>query len=241
MKISFCTTCMGRLHHLQQTLPTNILNTEKYGNREFVIVNYGSKDDLHKWVKENLQFWIKRGVVRYFRTQEPKFFSATHAKNIAHKNATGDILCNVDADNFVLEGFAEYLNEGLQERAVLLSPTTDAYDEAGCCGKIAVRREDFYSVNGYNESWNIGWGWEDTDFQCRVRMQNDLNYYVIDKKWCKVIAHSNKVRGENFIDSDIFKTQMMCCEMLNKTIENKEFIANKNKIWGHTNDLSSEL
>lgn len=242
MKISFCTTCMGRLHHLRQTLPINIQNTEKYANREFIIVNYGSKDELHSWAKENLKFWIKRGIVKYYRTREPEYFSATHAKNIAHKQATGDILCNLDADNFILEGFAELLNETIGQRpGIVLSPPTDEFGEAGSCGKIAIRKEHFYSVNGYDESWNIGWGWEDTNFQCRARMHNNLDHYVLPKKWGKVIAHSNKSRGQNFRDQDIFKTQIMCCEQLNKTIENCDFIANKDKNWGYAADLSSEL
>ena len=232
---------MGRLHHLMQTLPINIYNTEKY-DREFIILNYGSKDDLHSWAKENLKFWIKRGIVKYYRTQKPKFFVATHAKNIAHKQATGDILCNIDADNFIVDGFSKLLIETLgKSPGIIISPPSDEFGQAGCCGKIAVRKEHFYNVGGYDEDWNIGWGWEDTDFQSRTRIYNKLDYYILPRKWCKVIAHSNESRGENFREKDIFKTQMICREQIEKKLENNDFIVNKNRIWGHIEDLSNDL
>mgnify|MGYP002016299128 CR=1 FL=1 len=39
----------------------------------------------------------------------------------------------------------------------------------GKCGLIACTRDDFYEVNGYDESFD-GWGYEDIDFTKRLEM-----------------------------------------------------------------------
>ena len=199
---------MNRLYHLEQTLPLNILATASYPNREFIILNYGSKDNLHQWVQKNLKKYIDAGIVKYLHTKIPKYFVATHAKNVAHRQATGDILCNLDADNFLLDGFIEYVAEKMQtDPCVIASPSSDMFNTPGSCGKIIVKREHFYSVNGYDEDWNIGWGWDDTSFQFRVRMHNKLKVEFLDKKWCLCLNHSNWERSKNFRNQDITFTE----------------------------------
>ncbi|WP_158563357.1 hypothetical protein [Chitinophaga silvatica] len=46
LKISFCTVCMGRLHHLRQTLLQNIADNTTYDNLEFVILDCNSEDGI---------------------------------------------------------------------------------------------------------------------------------------------------------------------------------------------------
>lgn len=233
---------MGRLHHLSQTLPANLSNTASYAEREFIILNYGSKDGLHEWVRDNLKPWIDRGIVKYYRTKEPEYFVATHAKNIAHRQATGDILCNLDADNFLIEGYPEFLAVTLTKQACVVAATpADVFGIPGSCGKIAVLRDHFYNVNGYDEGQNAGWGWDDTNFQFRVRMHNNLPLIVADKKWSRVIAHSNEDRGRNFRDKDVIRTQKLSMDRLQAISDAKDYVANKNQIWGFAADLSSDF
>lgn len=239
MKISFCTTCMGRLHHLEQTLPINLINTASYPNREFILLNYGSKDDLHNWVKKHLTEYIEAGIVKYYRTKIPKYFVATHAKNIAHRQATGDILCNVDSDNFLLQGFAEHIVEQINESScIIASPSYDMFDTPGSCGKIALKREHFYSVNGYDEDINQGWGWDDTNFQMRARLQNNLKLKNFGKKWCICINHSDCERIKNFVNHNLVFTKEKSIEITKKAYENKNYIVNQNKNWGIISDLT---
>jgi hypothetical protein len=228
---------MGRLHHLIQTFPSNIglLNSH---NCEFLILNYASKDGMHGWATKNLKPWIDKGFVKYLRTEKPEYFSATHAKNIAHKHATGDIICNLDADNFLVDGFIEYLLEIFQQDIVMVSPSRDISDIDGSCGKIAIKKQHFYSVNGYDEDQNMGWGCDDTNFQFRVKMQNNLEYVYSPKKFSRVIRHSNEERVQNFPIKDIELTKKQSIERLELIAVNKDYIANKNKIWGYIEDLS---
>lgn len=238
MKISFCTTCMGRLHHLKQTLPVNIISTGSYTNREFIVLNYNSPDHLHLWAKNELKPWIKSGVVKYYRTLLPQNYSSTHAKNIVHRQANGDILCNLDADNFIVDGFCEFLNEMFSNNHLLISSSSfDIYGNTGCCGKIAVKKDHFYSVNGYDESQYLGWGWDDTSFQFRTRMQNKLANLVCDVKWNRVIQHSNEERVAFFQEKDLEKSKNESIEMIKLLANKQDYVVNKNVSWGISEDL----
>lgn len=44
--ISFCTVCMNRTLHLKETLIKNIRDNSAYPNLEYVLLNYGSKDEM---------------------------------------------------------------------------------------------------------------------------------------------------------------------------------------------------
>jgi len=110
-KISFCMTCMNRLHHVKQTLETSILANRPYKNVEFVLLDYNSKDGLGQWVKNKMMKDIESGILNYYQMTNPKprYFNVPHAKNIAHKLGTGDILCNLDADNFGYKNDTNYI------------------------------------------------------------------------------------------------------------------------------------
>lgn len=215
---------------MSQTLPINLLNTASYREKEFVILNYGSRDGLDEWVKSEMGQWL--GIIQYFHTSEPEYFWATHAKNLAHKVATGDILCNLDADNFLLPGFAEYLVECFKENVVVSSKSEDISGNHGCCGKIAVRREHFYSVNGYDEDQKWGWGMDDTSFQYRVRRQNSLEVVLCGREWNRAIDHGNEERTKNYPLKDIKESNRLSYELLKKIDESKQFVVNQGREWG---------
>jgi hypothetical protein len=244
MKISFCTTCKDRLFHLSQTLPANLINSSKFFNKEFVILDYNSQDGLYNWAKKHLRYWERIGVVKYLRTSTPKFFSPAHAKNIAHRNASGDILCNLDCDNFIVEGFCEYLIQVFSKpNQYFLSGSEDAFGNNGCCGKIATKKEHFYSVNGYDEDkkLNLGWGWDDVNFRIRVQEHNRLKTVYSELNHNIVIDHSNHIRTRGFSDKDILKTRKTSMSAVINLISKRDYIANKGKKWGFVEDLKIGL
>lgn len=230
---------MGRVHHLMNTLPVNLHIAP---DCEFVLLNYGSKDGMHEWVRENIRPWIERGTVKYYRTQLPEHFVATHAKNIAHRQATGDILCNLDADNFLIDGFVEFVQKTMKNKdSIITAPVFDMFNMSGSCGKIAVHRTHFYEVNGYNEDINIGWGWDDIDFEFRTAMHNKLKYVETPPQFCRVIDHDEKERGKNFRNKNTKESQQISFQFLNRAKTEKDYIANKNREWGIALDLSSHI
>lgn len=239
MRISFCTTCMDRLFHLKETYIHSISNTRSYANKEFILLNYNSKDELDDWVYENI-----KDSVEYYKTTENNYWFAAHAKNICHKLATGDILVNLDADNILAEGYCEYLANLFNKNVIVASESDDVDGNHGCCGLISSRKTHFYSVNGYDEGFNIGWGLDDTNFQFRCRMYNNLELVVQDKKYNKCIAHSNEIRSKNCINKNVHLTESFSKNNLNRIALEKDYVANKNIHWGKAKllyNFSNEL
>lgn len=236
MKVSFCTTCMDRLCHLKQVYLKSLENTLNC-DVEFILLNYNSKDDLDEWVVDNLSNYIEKRIVKYYKTTEPIYFVASHAKNIACKLATGDLICNLDADNLILDGFYDFVVNEFKNNSkiILTSDSLDINGHHGCCGKIVCKKEDFYSVNGYDENIYLGWGMDDTNFQARCRLHNDLELKSIDKKWSHCIKHSNIMRTKNFQLKDYNLTMSMSVEITRSACQDKKYIANESMHWGKAN------
>lgn len=228
---------MNRLHHLANTLANN-LKVASTVDSEIVLLDYGSTDGLNEWIQNNwpeLQKFALSGRFKYVHTSEPKYFFAAHAKNVAHRAATGDILCNLDADNFLVQGYPEFLLDSFSEDSQIIIPSspTDPEGNSGTCGKIAVTKESFYRVNGYDESQNQGWGWDDTNFQFRARMHNNLRIVPCSVAFNKAIPHSNDERVVNYPNKNILETQEISVANLKRIEEQKDYIANVGKEWGH--------
>ncbi len=220
---------MGRLSHLQQTFLDNVCNSESYVDREFVLLNYNSQDGLDEWARNHLLELIDQGIVKYYHTTQPRYYISTHAKNVAHKLASGDILCNLDADNFILPGFCEFVVDNLQShRAILLASPQDPQGNIGTAGKVAVRREHFYSVNGYDEELNLGWGCDDTNFHYRAAQHTPIS---AGPGWSKAIPHSDEDRVVNFRLKDIRYSAELAWSRLEYLNKHRIWIANPNE-WG---------
>src|SRR4051812_1473901 len=113
MSISFCTTCMGRLHHVRQTLPENLAAVGYNADVEFVLLDYNSADGLEKWVRAEMMGPIATGRLVYWRERSARHFLAAHAKNLAAGLSNGNVICNLDADNFLGGDYAAFLRESM--------------------------------------------------------------------------------------------------------------------------------
>jgi glycosyltransferase involved in cell wall biosynthesis len=189
LSISFCTTCMNRTHHLKVTLPHNLHHVAAFWpNCDITLLNYNSSDDLDPWILKTFKSEIKFGILRYFRTTEPKFFRMSHAKNAAHLLSKGDILFNLDADNFIDSGLIEHLSESFRkDKDILLR----GHEFFGVGGRIALTRSNFFELNGYNESF-VGWGEDDLELIDRARSLG-LKVRTM-KQFDRCLDHCNKER-----------------------------------------------
>lgn len=233
MKLSFCTTCMNRLFHLRETYLHNIESTMSYPDLEFILLDYNSKDGLEEWVKNNLSEHIVSERVKFYQTKEPRYWVAAHAKNIAHKMATGDILINLDCDILIPPGFAEYVRDlfSYEKKVVMAFESEDMDGNNGCAGIVGAAKEYFYSVNGYDENINLGWGYDDMNYQFRVRMHNELELFTCPKI-CRCIPHGNEVRTANCQLKEIETTKDLSYSMCQDAAYEKDYVANKSHDWG---------
>jgi hypothetical protein len=198
---------MGRTHHLKETLLQNIKDNlpENPGDPavEFVLVDYNSKDGLKEWIESNkdLKPYLDNKTLVYARYPDAKHFHHAHAKNMAHRLATGDVVCNLDADNFTGKGFARSLADKFADgKSAIVHPAFKALkgvslELSGAFGRIAMLRKDFLALGGYSETrFNKGWGSEDTDLIRRALAYGLNPRPIFEKAFLKVIAHGNEER-----------------------------------------------
>lgn len=205
---------MNRTMHLKETLPRNIADNSSYGNIEFVLLNYNSSDDLHEWVLTAMAPYLQQGVLKYYHTREPLFFQMSHAKNMAFRLATGDILCGVDADNYTGPGFADYISERfVSNRQIYVQPPTIGQDKKrwDVQGRVCVHQEDFHAVRGYDEAVQE-YGFEDKDFKRRLELHGCTKHIIRDETFLHAIKHEDGMRIKGGLASWKLKQLFYCQE-----------------------------
>jgi hypothetical protein len=198
-RISFCVSCKDRLHHLSETLPRNLADNRSYPDLEIVLLDYSSLDGLEHWAKDHLGAWIEAGRMVYFRTTDRAHFNRSHARNLAFRLATGDILCSVDADNFTGLGFAHYVNERFDRyEQIYLRPDFDGAHVRlrDVFGRICVRKQDFLRIEGYDEQL-VDYGYEDIDLCARLEKGGLAPSFIEDDRLLRYIEHGNRERVAN--------------------------------------------
>jgi GT2 family glycosyltransferase len=191
---------MNRLTHLRETLPVNIVENSKYNSIEFVILDYNSGDGMEDWAKDHLQAYIDAGIIKYYKTYEPAYFSMAHSKNMALKLATGDIICLVDADNYAGPGYASWINAVFESQGNNTVITTIRKDQIlfrDQGGKLCMSKEIFHQVNGFDESLR-GYGIEDVDMVYRLERAGGRRHFIEQEKFLKYIGHSTLERLKNY-------------------------------------------
>jgi hypothetical protein len=215
MKLSLCTTCMGRANHLKQTLPRNLADSVDWARPEaveFVVLDYSSPDDLADWITTDrrLRPYLDAGILKFARSEGQTHFRHSHAKNMAHALATGDYVCNVDADNFVGFGFTEYLRAVFTRRpnAIVTSNRVDRRLNVGiykgCMGRVALAKDRFEMLGGYDESDRFkGWSGEDSDLVIRAIRTFMRPVVLRDRRFLRVVQHSDleRIRLTDFDDA----------------------------------------
>jgi hypothetical protein len=215
MKLSLCTTCMGRAHHLRQTLPRNLADCVDWSRPqavEFVVLDYSSPDGLAEWITTDrrLRPYLDAGILRFARSDGHTHFRHSHAKNMVHSLAGGDFICNLDADNFTGRGFADFLRSVFCRRpnAVVATNRFDRRLNAeaykGSMGRIALSAENFAMLGGYDESARFrGWSGEDTDLLIRAIRWRLRPVMIRNRRYLEVVPHSDleRIRNTEYVDA----------------------------------------
>ncbi len=154
IKVSYCTTCHGRLWQVAQTLFDNLRRLRE--DEELVLVDYGSRDGLERFVSSSpvCQKAIEAGRLVYART-EAKHYHCPKAKNLAHRLGRGELLVNLDADNSN-QGMRRVISRsfsGNQDVILQMDEGTRGDPLRGTFGRICIPRYWFYRLGGYDESF----------------------------------------------------------------------------------------
>ena len=196
-RVAFCTTCKGRVQHVEETLPANLRDNQ---HATIVLVNYNSPDHLDEFVRRNHMRDVESGRLVVYRFTEHGPFRMAHAKNLAHRLAlleNADALVNVDADNFAGRGFDEYVARELAGGdAFLWAHMRKGEMRRGISGRIAVPAHAFLAAGGYDEVFAT-WGPDDKDFNVRLRRLG-FQAVEIDPRFLTAVSHNDKMRFREY-------------------------------------------
>jgi hypothetical protein len=158
MRVSFCTTCCNRLHQFNQTFDRNCAVVAASPHVEWIIFNHSSTDGLDAYISERLDTLSHR--ILYAKNLSSDSWHLSVAKNIAHRLASGDILMNLDCDNYIGDA-AKWLVHDFQAGYDLVHCWSGSFAD-GTCGRVALSRSLFYNLRGYDEEFHP-MGYQDRD------------------------------------------------------------------------------
>lgn len=225
-KISICTNSMDRAYQLKETYVKNIEDNIDYKNIEWVLLNYGSKDNIDDWVKKTLMHYIGKGTVSYYQTSA-KYYSMSHSRNIVFKLATGDIVLNVDADHFVNKGFAAKINEianYAKEKVVFVKGRRRNR------GRLGMFKKDFLTLGGYDEDL-IGYGFDDKDLLLRA-FHSGFKIIPFGSEYCELVEDHKPHSGGRYQYSNWRYTQDRNAILSLLNLTRNRYVANEGRFWG---------
>lgn len=161
MNLSYCTTCHIRLWQLAKTLPHNTQYL-KSGEVELVIVAYND-DSVLPFLQANYADCLNDGRIRVIEHTEDKIFSdgshwsCGYVKDIAHRAGLGDVLFNLDADNFIDDELHQTLLT-LQANTLLITKQSEWLPD-GRSGRIGLKKSDYSNIRYRDKGRN-----DDGDF-----------------------------------------------------------------------------
>lgn len=224
MRVALTTTCKGRLNHLSLTLPKNLADRGSHADAVNVVLDYNDRDGLGDYIQRAHSRDLDSGALVYYRTEDPEKFAMAHAKNMAHRCGLlegGQIIVNVDADNWCGQDFPHYVNRRFVEadqnyEAVFLGTRgnhrgpgdlTRVKTPPGCFGRIAVSRDAFRQSGGYDEVFS-GWSPDDKDFAMRVA---NLGYgwRQIHPSYLSAIKHGTGLRFKDYEHNEFDETETL--------------------------------
>lgn len=166
---------MNRLHDLKETLPANLKDSDDYANAEFVLLDYNSSDGMEEWVKSELKEYLDSGRLRYCRTETSEYFNPNHSRNVSFRLAKGELVANVDSDNFMWNGYLHRINQcaSVADSGLLIVPEDFMLpnsDRLLLKGRFVLYRKDIEMLRGFDEELDGGFSYDDVNFVLRAIM-----------------------------------------------------------------------
>ena len=198
-KLSFCIHIKNRIDQLKQTLQKNLDDNRKNQDSiEFVLTDMGSSDFASEWIISNFEEDLLSGYLKLNKVFDFPFWHASICKNTAHYHGEGDILVNLDCDNFTGENGGEVLIDIFEdEKIVAVHQFCESDWLDGSYGRISIRKEIFHELGGYDESF-LNMGFQDTDLVKRIKVNYPDGVFInTDSRYNQAIANDKNKSIEN--------------------------------------------
>ncbi len=167
--------------YLKDTLDS--VSEQTYSNYELILVNDGSTDDSEDIC---LQYRLKNDRTRYFKKENSGVAST---RNFGLKQATGDYICFVDADDVLEKNYLE----------VLLESLLDGNNGLACC-KYKKFKDEYITEIMESENLKLTYG---DKYEI---LFNSYGSYL----WNKLFIRDIILKNNLFFNNDIF----MCEDLL---------------------------
>lgn len=149
-RLSFCTCIFNRASQLKATWDQNYEQIQAYPDTEWCIFDCGSWDGIYEFIRAKLPTISHR--VRYCHANQKMVWHTSVAKNGAHFMSSGRILMNLDADNFLVKNTRDMILSYIPRKFDVFHLCYDELYHRGTYGRVAISREAFYKVRGYDEA-----------------------------------------------------------------------------------------
>ena len=239
MKISFCISCMNRFWQIKNTLVKNL--KDNYEDRdvvEFILIDFNSNDGLRDFVTNNFKDEIKKKYLKYYFTEELDSWHAPITRNTTHIVANGDILVNLDADNYTGYRGGKFLLDIYKnnDRNIFIHQGQGIFGK-GNSGRISYYKEDFLKIGGYDQDF-MPMGHLDGDLINRFVAFGIKRINLPNDYYNKTIKNTKDDSVKNCKSK--YTWREMCkynTNLSSNNISNNKLIANEGKTIGIANKL----
>jgi hypothetical protein len=158
-----------------------------------------------------------------------------HSRNVAFLGATGQIVSNLDADNFTGHGFASYLNRlaNLRSRRAIF-----AKGKRRNHGRVGMFKDEFIALGGYDEDLQ-GYGGDDHSLILRAMASGfKLMWWAgspVD--FTRRIVTPREQVGKYMENADYRETERINRQLILEKLQRGEYVVNRNRPWGQVPDL----
>lgn len=225
MLISLCIPCHNRTHDLKKIFPYILEAAGKSPPVEVAVVDYNSPDDLYTFMRWMIQSPLPDGIsITYRKYTGRNYYHMAHARNLAFKLSSGDYVITTSTDLYPKNNFFPLLREMISDGYVWMRDPI-------LKGIIAVKRQEFIDVGGYDERIEF-YGSDDRDMDARLTRKGGKFSEWYNGLW-DVFETPNEIKVQNY-RLQLSKAEMVRSsrKILQENNETSTIVANEGKEWG---------
>lgn len=189
LRFSIVTTCKGRLHHLQRSLPTFLAQPDA----EVIVVDYDCPQGTADWVATHCP------AARVEIVRPAPVFNLSRARNIGARRARAPWLLFCDADNLLPPDFTIALAAYLAPKVFVRPFRQTPRGAVAVPFPLACETAVYHALGGFDDAIE-GWGAEDWEFADRLQRAG-ISQRVYPVSLVAFIEHENAARTEFYEDA----------------------------------------